>query len=150
MHRGRTIAVLALAVSGLLLGACAESASEEAPETHLAAKVKEIKGSNLKQVILSSVARNRLGLTMAPITGLPGAAAIPYGAVLYDGHGRPWVYVESAPLTYQRKSIKIQDVTGDQVTLSDGPAVGTRVVTRGAAELFGAEDEIGSENIEDR
>lgn len=150
MHRRRTMAVLAITVAGLLLGACAENSPEDAPETHLAATVREIKGTNLKQVTLSASARNRVGLTMAPITGLPGAAAIPYAAVLYDGHGKPWVYVESSPLTYQRKSIQIQDVTGDHVTLSDGPAVGTRVVTRGAAELFGAEDEIGSENIEDR
>jgi hypothetical protein len=150
MHRRRTISVLALAVAGLVLGACAENAPEETPETHLAATVREIKGSNLKRVTLSRVARDRVGLTMAPITGAPGAQVMPYGALLYDGHGKPWVYVESAPLTYQRKSITVLDITGDQVTFSGGPAVGTPVVTRGAAELFGAEDEIGSENIEDR
>jgi hypothetical protein len=150
MHPRRTMAVLAITIAGLLLGACAENAAEEAPETHLAATVREIKGGNLKQVTLSAAARDRVGLTTAPITGAPGAEVVPYGAVLYDGHGKTWVYVEPTPLSYQRKSIRIQDITGDRVTISDGPAVGTPVVTRGAAELFGAEDEIGSENIEDR
>lgn len=64
---------------------------------------------------------------------------VPYSAVYYDDEGLAWVYVESAPLTYERKRIEIERIQGDQAILKDGPPVGTNVVTIGASLLYGAE-----------
>jgi hypothetical protein len=64
---------------------------------------------------------------------------VPYGAVYYDAKGAPWVYVSGTPLTYQRQRIGVERIVGDLAVLSEGPPVGTPVVTVGAALLYGAE-----------
>lgn len=63
----------------------------------------------------------------------------PYGAVYYDGQPAAWVYVNTKPLTYERQPITIERIEGNLAILSDGPPVGTTVVTAGAALLYGAE-----------
>jgi len=64
---------------------------------------------------------------------------VPYGAVYYDAKGAPWVYVSGKPLTFERQRIGIERIVGDLAVLSEGPPVGTPVVTVGAALLYGAE-----------
>ena len=64
---------------------------------------------------------------------------VPYGSVYYDAKGAPWVYVNGTPLIYQRQRIGVERIVGDVAVLSDGPAVGTSIVTVGAAMLYGAE-----------
>lgn len=63
----------------------------------------------------------------------------PYGAVHYDGQGKAWAYVETAPLTYERKPLDIERIEGEWAVLNDGPPLGTKVVTTGSPLLFGAE-----------
>ncbi len=63
----------------------------------------------------------------------------PYAAVHYDGAGKAWAYVETAPFTYERKPLDIERIEGDWAVLRDGPPIGTRVVTTGASLLYGAE-----------
>lgn len=70
-------------------------------------------------------------------------SAVPYAAVLYDAKGNTWVYTTPSPLVFVRHSIKIEYILGDTAILSEGPPSGTAVVTLGAAELFGAEFEVG-------
>lgn len=64
---------------------------------------------------------------------------VPYSAVYYDAKGNAWVYVNGKPLTFQRERIAVERVVGDLAVLSEGPAVGTSVVTVGAALLYGSE-----------
>lgn len=64
---------------------------------------------------------------------------VPDGAVYYDGQGAPWVYVVAGPLSFERRHIGVERVVGDLAVLSDGPEVGTPVVTVGASLLYGAE-----------
>ena len=64
---------------------------------------------------------------------------VPYNAVYYDAQGAPWVYVNTRPLTYERQRISVLRVVGNVAVLSDGPEVGTPVVTVGAALLYGTE-----------
>jgi hypothetical protein len=64
---------------------------------------------------------------------------IPYSAVIYDLAGQSWVYVNTEPRTYVRQPVTIDYSKGQVTVLKDGPAVGTSVVSVGAAELFGAE-----------
>lgn len=64
---------------------------------------------------------------------------VPYNAIYYDAKGQPWVYVNPQPLTYERQRVTVQRVVGQQAVVSDGPALGTRVVTVGAALLYGTE-----------
>jgi hypothetical protein len=64
---------------------------------------------------------------------------VPYSAVYYDGKGVPWIYVNVKPLTYERQRAGVERIVGDRAVLSEGPAVGTPVVTVGAALLYGSE-----------
>jgi hypothetical protein len=63
----------------------------------------------------------------------------PFSSVYYDGKGVPWVYVQTKPLTYERKRIVVDRIVGNDAVLKDGPSVGTQVVSVGASLLFGAE-----------
>jgi hypothetical protein len=147
MHRRRTFGAVALAALALGLYGCAETSSEEA-EPEPSATIHEVKGTGLNEVTLTADAGPRLGLRMAPVGEEAGAKTVPYAAVIYDSDGKAWVYVSRKPRTYVRTRIAIADVVGDEVTLTSGPDVGTPVVTRGAAELYGAEAEIGAEEPE--
>jgi hypothetical protein len=70
---------------------------------------------------------------------------IPYSAVVYDTDGSTWAYVNTAAKTYERKPITVTEIDGTTALLSAGPAVGTAVVTVGAAELLGTEYDISGE-----
>jgi cobalt-zinc-cadmium efflux system membrane fusion protein len=65
---------------------------------------------------------------------------IPYAALIYDVEGGTWVYVKEAnALTFIRQSVTVDYIQGDLAYLTDGPDVGSEVVTVGGAELFGVE-----------
>jgi hypothetical protein len=64
---------------------------------------------------------------------------VPYSSIHYDAKGAPWVYVTSQPLVYERQRVTVQRVVGNAAVISDGPEVGTQVVTVGASLLYGTE-----------
>ncbi|MDZ4858118.1 MAG: efflux RND transporter periplasmic adaptor subunit [Candidatus Hydrogenedentes bacterium] len=64
---------------------------------------------------------------------------VPSNAILYDIFGGAWVYVQSEERTYRRERVDILYTSDGMAVLTEGPQEGTRVVTDGAAELFGAE-----------
>jgi hypothetical protein len=147
MPARKTLAVLALAALGVGAYGCAETSSEGA-EPEPSAIIQEVKGTGLNRVILAPHAAGRLGLQMTPVAEQGGALTVPYGALVYDSIGKAWVYVSPKPRTFVRTRVAVADISDDTVTLSDGPVAGTPVVTRGAAELYGAESEIGAEEPE--
>ena len=71
------------------------------------------------------------------------ALVVPKAALLHDAFGGTWVYVVRAPQQYVRQRVSVKDISGATAILARGPAVGARVVTDGAAELFGIEFGIG-------
>ena len=75
----------------------------------------------------------------------PSGLTVPYGALVYEADGSAWVFVQTRALSYQRAPVHVAGVTGDRVTLTSGPPVGTDVVTVGAAELVGVEIGIDGE-----
>ncbi len=68
---------------------------------------------------------------------------IPYSALLYDIHGKTWIYKSPEPLTFIRHQVEVERIEGDEAVLSDGPPAGTGVVTVGVAELYGTEFKVG-------
>jgi cobalt-zinc-cadmium efflux system membrane fusion protein len=60
-------------------------------------------------------------------------------AVLYDISGGTWVYEDRGEGTYARRRVEIARQTGNVVVIARGIDPGTKVVTAGAAELFGTE-----------
>jgi len=98
-------------------------------------KLEEIEGSELKRVILTEKAAERIGLQTVPVNGL----VIPYSAVIYDVEGNTWIYTNPAPLTFVREQIDIIRIEGDQAYLSQTPEFDAPIVIVGVAEIYGAE-----------
>lgn len=64
---------------------------------------------------------------------------VPWSAVLHDINGGAWVYENTAPQQYVRRRVEVRRVVDSLAVLARGPAVGAKVVTAGAAEIFGTE-----------
>lgn len=64
---------------------------------------------------------------------------VPWSAVLHDTSGGTWVYENTAPQQYVRRRVEVRRVVDGRAVLARGPAVGAKVVTAGAAEIFGTE-----------
>lgn len=78
-------------------------------------------------------------LVELPLTSTEKGLVVPDAAVLYDIHGATWVYEDLGSNTYARRRIEMARHAGDRAVVSRGLAEGTKVVTAGAAELFGTE-----------
>jgi RND family efflux transporter MFP subunit len=74
-----------------------------------------------------------------PYKGVQSSLVIPYTAILYDIHGGTWVYENTAPRVFVRRRVELQRVDGTTAVLQRGPKPGTKIVTAGAAEIFGTE-----------
>ena len=139
---------MALIVAWLpLLGCGRNQTSEES--TAKAVKVEPIAGDDVNRLILTEDAARRLdiqtvGVRRAAIGGVM-RKVIPYAAILYDAEGQAWAYTNPEPFTYIRARVTVESVTGDLAVLSTGPNPGESVVTVGAAELFGSEEEFEEE-----
>jgi hypothetical protein len=74
-----------------------------------------------------------------PLNEPAASPTVPWSAVVYDYHGGAWVYEATGNHTYTRRRVRVRYVANDTAVLEAGPPAGTRVVTAGAAELFGTE-----------
>jgi hypothetical protein len=146
-HGKRWLAILGLLIAVPQLSACTQ-ASEETTGGAEPAKVEHVEGaSDVSRLTLTAKAAERLGIQTAPIREQKVAGkqrkVIPYGALLYDSKGDTHVYVTPRPLTYIREPVTVDYIGAGSVVLTAGPAAGTRVVSVGAAELYGTETGVG-------
>ena len=72
-------------------------------------------------------------------SGRAAALDVPAAAILTDINGGEWVYVETAPRRYERRRVEVARITAGRAMLARGLTGRERVVTAGAAELFGTE-----------
>jgi multidrug efflux pump subunit AcrA (membrane-fusion protein) len=68
---------------------------------------------------------------------------VPYSAILYDFQGDTWAYSNPEPRVFIRHAVAVEHVDKDLAILTEGPPLGTRVVTAGATELLSMEQKIG-------
>jgi hypothetical protein len=123
---------------------------KDIPKKNEPAYIEHIEGSELSRVILTQKAVDRLNITTTAlyeeiILQNPNKLrkVVPYSAVIYDKYGNTWVYTNPESRVYVRHKINITKIEGSKAFLSEGPAVGTKVVKVGAAELYGAEFNVG-------
>ena len=74
-----------------------------------------------------------------PLRASEKGLVVPDRAVLYDISGGTWVYEDRGDGTYARRRIEVARHAGDLAIVARGIEPGTKVVTAGAAELFGTE-----------
>lgn len=68
---------------------------------------------------------------------------VPFSALVFDAAGGSWLYVETKEHAYERRRVDVDRIENDHAILARGPAVNTRIVKTGAAELFGVEFGVG-------
>lgn len=82
----------------------------------------------------------RLAVRLSQKSATTGTAiVIPPSAVVYDLTGGTWVYEAKAPHVFARKRVELAGPSGAFVVVRRGLTEGTRIVTVGAAELYGTE-----------
>jgi hypothetical protein len=141
-------AMTTLLLAALAFTGCAKTTeSQESREEP--ATVEAIAGTDLNRLTLTESAVERLGIETAPVEKATGPAAggsqraVAYSAVIYDADGRAAVYTNPEPRVYVRAPVSVDDIQGDIAFITDGPPVGTAIVTVGAAELFGVDAGVG-------
>ncbi len=80
----------------------------------------------------------RVGATLA-LRDQEQGLVVPRSAIVYDFRGGAWVYENPQPQVFVRRQVQIRRIAEPFAVLERGPAPGTKVVTAGAAELFGTE-----------
>ena len=139
MRTGRIVVGVVLLT--LPLVGCKEATQEEAAG-YEPATLETVDGSDVGRVVLTEDAADRIDLTTAAVEASPdGSTVIPHAAVFYGTDGDTWTYTSVEPLTFERRHIAVDHIDADRAYLTDGPPVGTEVVTVGATELFGVETE---------
>lgn len=144
-HSNRLIVLIPLIIAGLLFAGCNTHGPEKTGEKP--ALVEAIDGSEFNRVTLSEKAAQRLDIQTEEVREeqVDGTQqqVLPYAALLYGLNGETWAYTNPEPLTYVRQLVAVDYIDADRVFLVDGPPSGTKVVTVGAAELFGADTGVG-------
>lgn len=137
---------LAVAVSTAVVAVGAASCAGAVDDSYVIegepGTIKPISGSDLAQVQLTDRAAERLRVETETVKGSGNGVVVPRTAVFVDSDGVWWVYTQQQPRTFVRHEIVIASERRRVAFLSDGPEVGTEVVTVGVAELYGLEDEI--------
>lgn len=147
-HINLWIMVVVLIIFGLQLAACQQS--HQSSHTEHPAEIVKTPGSDLHHVILTEKAMERLDLKTDevrevndPQSGGTLKRIVPYSALIYDPHGKTWVYTSPRPRTFYRNEVEVDYIEGDMVFLKDGPPTGTIIASVGVAELYGTEFEVG-------
>ena len=139
-----------LLLAPLLLGAlpilasCGGAISDEYVIDEQPYKLEPVEGEDVLRVILTESAAERLGIETRPVEGSGSRLAVPNDAVFLDAHGDFWVYTNPEPLAFVRAPIEIARESSSQAILTEGPPVGTEVVTVGVPELYGSETDFGT------
>lgn len=136
----RLIFVVAMA---LVVGGCTKTGAAPKAETPKREMVGKADAAGIKRITLKDVETQRLGIEFAEVTKSGERLTMPYNALLYDPSGGEWAFASAEKNVYARTPLKVEAIEADKVYLAKGPAVGTKLVTNGAAELYGIEFGVG-------
>jgi hypothetical protein len=140
LPRSRAAASVALVGLALALAGC-----QEVPSNLVESKPFQLEpvGKDLNRVTIDDKVAERIDLKTVQVRARgEGRKVVPHMALIYNPNGKVFVYTKPEPRTYLRAPVKVERAYGNQVVLSQGPPVGTTIVTVGAAELLATEYEI--------
>ena len=141
--RLRALAAGLAAVGAMSLSACKE-VEEESASAYEPAKLEAIEGKSddFQRVTFTKEGAERTDLETATVEKSGRHKVMPYAALIYNDEAKTFVYTSPKPLTFERVPVAVDRIEGNRVLMSKGPAVGTKVVTVGATEVYGAELDI--------
>ena len=133
-----------LVVATLPFAGCTEVETESATGYEPAKLEPVTKDGDLQRVTFTAEGAKRVGLRTATVRRRGKQTVAPYAALLYDPHGKTYVYTSPRSLEFVRAKVRVRRIEGDRMVLADGPPVGTQIVTVGATEVYGTELEVPS------
>jgi membrane fusion protein, heavy metal efflux system len=80
----------------------------------------------------------RLGVSI-PLKEAAESLVIPWSSIVFDINGGTWVYEQVGDRKFTRKRVTIHHTVDAIAVLGNGPSPGTKIISEGAAEVFGAE-----------
>lgn len=128
-----------------LLAACGGTVSDE-HVIEQPATVEEVEDGEVARVTLTESASVRLDIQTVAVEPKGKGLSVPSAALYLTVDGSWWVYTNPEPLVYVRHEVSIDLEQGGRAILSNGPPVGTEVVTIGVPELYGTETGNGSDD----
>jgi len=142
---GKALPAVLVVIAALSVSACKE-VEEESAAGYEPAALSPIKGKSedYKRVTFTKEGAARTDLRTAEVRRSGGREVVPYAALIYNDEAKTFVYTSPKALSYERVPVEVDRIEGDRVLLSDGPKAGTKVVTVGATEVYGAELEIAA------
>jgi hypothetical protein len=140
IQRSLVTVLIALSVAG-----CTHPDDETGPK-YTPATLAPADAAGVKTVTFTEDAAKRVQLDTSPVVADGRGVAVDYAALIYDKKGQTWVYTVPQPWTFVRTKVTVDRIEGKRATLSVGPAPGVEVVTVGAAEVYGAELDIGGKH----
>ena len=140
IQRSLVTVLIALSVAG-----CTHPDDETGPK-YTPATLAPADAAGVKTVTFTEDAAKRVQLDTSPVVADGRGVAVDYAALIYDKKGQTWVYTVPQPWTFVRTKVTVDRIEGQRATLSVGPAPGVEVVTVGAAEVYGAELDIGGKH----
>jgi hypothetical protein len=142
---GKALSAALVVIAALSVSACKE-VEEESAAGYEPATLSPIKGKgeDYKRVTFTKEGAARTDLRTAEVRSSRGHKVVPYAALIYNDEAKTFVYTSPETLAFERVPVTVDRIEGDRVLLSDGPKAGTKVVTVGATEVYGAELEIAA------
>jgi len=138
--------LIAAAIAAMLLTGCERSSTASAPPTARAAApvaAPDAAAAGPRRIKLPAVEAEHLGIAFSEVTRDGERLIAPYEALLYDPNGGEWVFVSPEPAVFTRSAVTVESIEGNRMVLAKGPEAGTKLVTHGAAELYGIEFGVG-------
>jgi hypothetical protein len=140
MHRtARWVTAFALVIgAGLPVAGCGQppASTTKAKEPYTSEPIGD---SGVMRLTLDDKAVERLALDTATVVQVGDRLVMPYAALLYLPDGTTITYTNPGGHSYVREQVTVESIRDDQAVLTAGPPAGTKVVTTGGAELWGAE-----------
>ena len=136
-------AIIAVAGAALLLAACDKGVATSPAKAAAPAAAAPQQPGAVRRITLKEAEVKSLGIAFAEVTKDGERLTAPYGALLYDANGGEWIFINPEPAVFTRSPIKVESIVGDKMYLARGPDAGTKLVTHGAAELYGIEFGVG-------
>lgn len=137
MHSVQHWPVMVIIVTSLQVTACRQ---QPEPPPEVGRRRVELAGEARQRIRLTARRAEELGLATAAVaeTEFRGKLrkVVPVLSVLYDPRGGTWVFSNPDSLVFVRERVKVDSIAGELAVLADGPPVGVRIVTAGAANLF--------------
>lgn len=94
-------------------------------------------------VILTPKAYERLGIQSVSVPQKDGAMIISSSALIFDNHGKVWVYAQKEDFSFYREEVILHKVQRDQASVTFRNQKNHLIVVSGSAELYGTEAGVG-------